>query len=340
MTVLSEVAAQADAQRAAVMVMVLDETLAASLLAQLEPRELRLLGESMVSLGEIGPEAISHAIAGFVDHNDRPGLPAHDRPERMRSLMNRAVGEVKADGLIQRILPDQAADTSALELARWLSPRVLIQLLRDEHPQAIAVLLVQLDADTAAQVLHGLPADAQTEVVHRIATLGPVMPEALAMLEEVLAGKIGDFHGAGALSIGGPREAAEIINRAGKAIEKIVMPAMAKRDKQLARAIENEMFKFEHLFVLDPQAMGALLREVESEVLIDALKGIAEDRRELFFAAMSSRAADGVKDEIAARGRLKLADVEAAQREIVAAARRLAADGTIVFGSSGDDDYV
>ena len=127
MTVLSDVAAQGDAQRAAVMVMVLDETLAASLLAQLEPHELRLLGESMIALGEIGPEAISHAIAGFVDHSDRQGLPSHDRPERMRSLMNRAVGEVKADGLIQRILPDGAPGPSALELARWLSPRVLVQ---------------------------------------------------------------------------------------------------------------------------------------------------------------------------------------------------------------------
>ena len=341
MSAMSAIAAQGDAQRAAVMVMVLDEAVAASLLAQLDPAELRLLGESMIALGEIGPEAISHAIAGFVDHNDQTGLPSHDRPERMRALMKRAVGEVKADGLIQRILPDEAADTSALELARWLSPRVLVQLMRDEHPQAIAVLLVQLDPETAAQVLHGLPPESQAEIVHRIATLGPVMPEALGMIEDVLSARIGEVHGPSALSIGGPREAAEIINRAGKAIEKLVMPAMAKRDKQLARAIENEMFKFEHLFVLDAQAMGALLREVESEVLIDALKGIGEDRRELFFSAMSSRAADGVKDEIAARGRLKLADVEVAQRIIVAAARRLAAEGTIVFGSGGgEDDYV
>ena len=338
MTALSDITAQGDAQRAAVMVMVLDEDVAAKLLAQLEPEELRLLGETMIALGEVGPQAISHAIAGFVDHNDQSGLPQYGRPDRMRSLMNRAVGEVKADGLIQRILPDGAPGPSALELARWLSPRVLVQLLRGEHPQAIAVLLVQLDPGTAAQVLHGLPSEAQAEVIHRIATLGPVMPEALAMLEDVLTARIGEIHGAAALHIGGPREAAEIINKAGKGIERVVMPAMAKRDKLLARAIENEMFKFEHLFVLDPQAMGALLREVESEVLIDALKGIAEDQRALFFAAMSSRAADGVKDEIAARGRLKLADVEAAQREIVAAARRLAAEGTIVFGSSGGDD--
>ena len=338
MTVLSDIFAQGDAQRAAVMVMVLDEEVAARLLAQLEPDELRLLGESMVALGEVGPDAITHAIAGFVDHSDQPGLPTHGRPERLRTLITRAVGEVKADGLIQHIMPDQPAGPSALEIARWLTPRVLIQLLRGEHPQAIAVLLVQLDPATAAQVLHGLPPENQTEVVHRIATLGPVMPEALAMLEDLLTARIGDIHGAAALHIGGPREAAEIINKAGKGIEQLVMPAMAKRDKQLTKAIENEMFKFEHLFVLDAQAMGALLREVESEVLIDALKGITEDQRELFFAAMSSRAADGVRDEIAGRGRLKLADVEIAQREIVAAARRLAADGTIVFGASGGDD--
>ena len=140
-------------------------------------------------------------------------------------------------------------------------------------------------------------------------------------------------------AMGGPREAAEIINSAGKMVEKRVMPEITKLDKALAKQIESEMFKFEHLFVLDSQAMGALLREVESDVLIDALKGIEEDQRSVFFKAMSSRAADGIKDEIAGRGRLKMADVQAAQKAIVAVARRLAAEGTIVFGS-GDDDYV
>ena len=139
--------------------------------------------------------------------------------------------------------------------------------------------------------------------------------------------------------MGGRKEAAEIINGAGKVVEKRVMGEMVKIDKKLARQIEDEMFKFEHLFVLDPQSMGALLREVGNDTLIDSLKGISEEEREVFFRAMSSRAADGVKDEIAARGRVRLADVVAAQKEVVLAARRLAAEGTIVFGS-GDDDYV
>ena len=330
----------ADADRAAVMIMLLEEEQAAQILAQLEPAELRLLGEKMCALGEIGPEAIAHAIAGFVERTEKLGLAPHDRVGHVRQLMTRAVGETKAESMMERIAPDEQ-QTSPLDLARWLTPKALTPMIRDEHPQAIAVLLVQLDPEVAAEVLHSLPADQQTQVVHRIATLGPVSAEALVMLEGVLARRIGESHGTKLFTMGGPREAADIINNSGKAVEKRVLPEIAKLDKALARQIEAEMFKFEHLFVLDPQSMGSLLREVDNDTLIDALKGIAEEERDCFFRAMSSRAADGVKDEIAARGRVKLADVVEAQRQVVAAARRLAADGAIQFGSaSGDDEYV
>ena len=328
----------AEADRAAVMVMLLEDDQASRILAELAPEELRLLGEKMCALGEIGPQAIAQAIAGFVDRTEKLGLAPHDRLGHIRTLMTRAVGEVKAESMMARIAPDEP-QASPLELARWLNPGALIPLVQGEHPQAIAVLLVQLDPEVAAAVLHAMPGEVQPEIVHRIATLGPVSTEALAMLEELLARRIGAAHGAGALTMGGPREAAEIINNSGKVVEKRVMPEIAKLDKALARQIESEMFKFEHLFALDPQAMGSLLREVESDTLIDALKGTAEENREFFFRAMSSRAADGVKDEIAQRGRLKMADVVEAQKQIVAAARRLAAEGTIVFGS-GDDEYV
>jgi flagellar motor switch protein FliG len=328
-----------EADRAAVMVMLLEDDQAATILSQLEPHELRLLGEKMCALGEIQPEVIAHAIAAFVDRTEKMGMIVHDRIGHVRSLMTRAVGEIKADNLMQRIQPDQPK-SSPLELARWLTPQALVPMVKGEHPQALAVLLVQLDPEVAAEVLHSLPVEIQPEVVHRIATLGPVAPEAMQMLEELLNRRIGETHGQGALTIGGAREAADIINNAGKAMEKRVMPEIAKMDKALAKEIEGEMFKFEHLFALNPQAMGSLLREVDNDSLIDALKGIAENEREVFFKAMSSRAADGVRDEIAARGRVKLADVVGAQKQIVAVARRLAADGVIVFGAGGDDEYV
>jgi flagellar motor switch protein FliG len=326
-----------DAERAAVMIMLLEDDQAAALLGQLDPTELRLLGEKMCALGEIKPAAIADAITRFIDKTERMGLVVPDRVGQVREMMTRAIGEVKADSLMQRIVPE--ARTSSLELARWLTPQVLVPLVRDEHPQAIAVLLVQLDADVAAGVLHGLAEEIQPQVVHRVATLGPVSPEAIAMLEDMLARRITECHGQAALTMGGPREAADILNAAARVIERRVMPEITKQDKALAKAIENEMFKFEHLFALDDKSMGALLREVDSDTLIAALKGIPEDNRDTFFRAMSSRAADGVRDEIGARGRMKMAEVLEAQKAMVTAARRLAAEGVIVFGA-GDDDYV
>jgi flagellar motor switch protein FliG len=341
MSEVQQIAGLGDAERAAIMIMLLEESQAAAILGELGPEELQVLGEKMCSLGEIGPEQITQAITGFVENSGSQGISARGRTQQVRSLMNRAVGEVKADSLMQRILPQGEDSGPAIELARWLTPASLIPLIRDEHPQALAVLLVQLDPEVAAEVLHALPPEAQTAVVHRVATLGPVSAEAIAMLEALLEQRIAACHGKAALSMGGPREAADIINQAGKAAEKRILPEIGKIDKALAKAIENEMFKFEHLFALGAQDMGALLREVESDVLIDALKGTAEDHRDCFFRAMSSRAADGVKDEIEARGRLKLAEVLDAQKAIVAVARRLAAEGTIQFGAGGgDDEYV
>jgi len=326
-----------DAERAAVMIMLLEDDQASALLGQLDPAELRLLGEHMVALGEIRPAAIEDAIARFVEKTERMGMVVPDRVGQVRDMMTRAIGAVKTDSLMQRIAPE--ARTDSLELARWLTPQVLVPLIRDEHPQAIAVLLVQLDAEVAAGVLHGMPETIQTQVVQRVATLGPVSPEALAMLEDMLARRITETHGRAALTMGGPREAADIINASARTVERRVMPEIAKADKALAKAIENEMFKFDHLFALDDKSMGTLLREVDSDTLIAALKGTPETNREVFFRAMSARAADGVRDEIGARGRMKMAEVLEAQKAMVTAARRLAAEGVIVFGA-GDDDYV
>lgn len=327
-----------DAERAAVMIMLLEDNQAASLLGQLDPGELRLLGERMVSLGEIGPESIADAIGRFIEKTERMGLIVTDRVGQVRDMMTRAIGEVKTESLMQRIAPEQP-QANSLELARWLTPSVLLPLVRDEHPQAIAVLLVQLEAEVAAGVLHGLPDAIQPQVVQRIATLGRVSPDAISMLEDMLARRITECHGRAALTMGGPREAADIINAAARTVERRVMPEIAKQDKALAKAIENEMFKFEHLYVLDDKSMGTLLREVDSDTLISALKGAPEDQRDVFFRAMSSRAADGVRDEIGARGRMKMAEVLEAQKAMITAARRLAAEGAIVFGA-GDDDYV
>ncbi len=342
MSVLPNGHAIAGIDRAAVMVMLLDEEAATKLLAGLSPEELRKLGSRMCSLGEIDAAAITGAISSFAQSASQTGISTHGRVDSVRRIMTGAVGETRADSIMRRVAPDQAraATTPALDIAKWLEPEVIIPLIEDEYPQTIAVLLVQLEPDVAAAVLAGLPEDLQTPVVHRIARLGPVSPGALAILEETLASRISDSHGQAPLQMGGVREAADILNNAARTVEKRVMPAIGKLDKKLAKEMEREMFKFEHLFALEPRMMGTLLREIESEVLIDALKGVEENERDYFFDAMSGRAADGLRDEIEARGRLRKADADNAQQEIIAVARRLAEDGSIVLGSNGDDDYV
>lgn len=325
------------AERAAVLVMIMDDEQAADILRQLEPAELRLLGQAMCDLKDVPPNQVSATIGGFLERTQKQGLVNHDTTGRVRNLMTMALGDRKADSLMSRIAP--AAKTSSIEIAKWLDASVITPLVKNEHPQLIAVLLTNLEPETAAQVLHALPRAMQPQVVHRIATLGPVTAGALTMLETVLSQRISDSHGPAALNIGGPREAAEIINNASRATEKRIMPELARIDRLVARQVEGEMFKFDHLLSMDDKSMGALLREVDSEQLIVALKGLEDEDREAFFRCMSSRAADGVRDEIEARGRIKLSEVVDAQKAIVQIARRLAAEGTISFGA-GDDDYV
>lgn len=334
---MSDLANADAATNAAVIMMLLGDDQAARLLNRLEPDELALVGSRMCELGDIGPEAIASAVLNFVKSAESQSLTSGDGPTHVRRVMTQAVGNMKANNLMERIAPD--ADCHTIELARWLSPEALLSLIEGEHAQAIAVLLLMIEAEPAARVLVGLPEDVQPDVVERVARLGPVSPHAVEMLENVLQRRVAEQFGTEAMEMGGVRQAADLINAAAGTFGKTVLPIISEKDADLAKAIENEMFTFDMLFDLDAMAMGRLLRDVENEVLVDALKGLEEAEREPFFAAMSSRAADGVKDEIEMRGKLKRAEVDAAQRGVIAKARELADAGEISFGAE-DDDFV
>ncbi|RDC59138.1 Flagellar motor switch protein FliG [Alteripontixanthobacter maritimus] len=326
-----------EAERAAVIVMLLGDEEAAAVLAKLEPDELKRVGETMCAMGEIGPDRIESAIAGFIASADNEALPAYNRQRQVHTTMTRALGEMKADSLMARIAPTTA--NASLELARWLAPSIILSLVDGEHPQAIAVLLLLLEPEPAAEVLSKLPAATQSQVVERVARLGPVSASAVEMLDELLAARIAARFGKAALTMGGPREAAELINNAAASVATLVVPAIGERDADLARKIEAEMFTFAMVLELDPKDMGRLIRDVDGEQLIDALLGLPEDDRDPVFGAMSTRAADGVRDEMELRGRIRGEDVKAAQKAIIALARKLGESGEIAFGA-GDDDFV
>ena len=325
---------------AAIMVMLMSEEDATGILSQLDPDELRQLAARMCALGEIEPRAISDAISGFSRSIGTGSISAHDRIGNVKRMLTSAVGDMKADSLIRQVAPEQKEEPSpTLAVLRWLDPEVIAEMLADEHPQAIAVLLLQLDTDTAAAALAALPRELHTPVLHRVARLGPVSRQAIAILEDTIEGMIERRHGAVPLTMGGVKEAAEIINRAHRSVEKEVMPKIGKIDKALHQQLEHEMFKFEHLFALDTKQIGTLLREIENETLINSLRGLDPEDREIFYGAMSTRAADGLRDEIETMGRIKRAEVDSAQREVIAIAKRLIAEGELIMGDA-DDDYV
>ena len=323
---------------AAVFVMLLDDDQAAGLLGRLPPDQLERVGAIMCELGEIEPHRIADAIAGFVAEAEVDTLPPQDRAEKVGTLMNRAVGEVKGENLMHRIRPD--AGPKSIEIARWLAPQILSALVEDEHPQVIAVLLLLLDPEDGAMVLAALPQDRQPRVVERIARLGEVPGGAITMLDEMLSTRIAKRFGASALKVGGARDAANLINLSDPGLGKHVLPDIETRDADLARAIEAEMFTFEMLFDLDPQDMGRLLRDVDNQDLVTALKALEEDQQEPFLAAMSTRAAEGVRDEMELLPKLKRADARAAQQAIVDLARKLADDGEIDMGGGSDGEFI
>lgn len=325
-----------EVERASIILMLLGDDEATAILSRLEPEELQVIGKAMCAMSDIGPERIANAIGGFVERANADELDTRDRPARLRNLLASAHGDFKAESLIDQIAPPVAAHN--IELARWLAPPVLVRLLAGEQPQTIAVLLMLLEPVAAAHVLAGLPAELQPEVVERVARLGPVTAQAVEMLNDLLELGITQTFGTEALALGGAREAADLINQAAGAVEKVVMPAITERDAALAAAIEAEMFRFSMVLEINAKDMGSLLREIDNETLIDALKGITEDEREVFFVAMSSRAADGLKEELEDGGKVKRAAVETAQDAIIQAARKLAADGEIEFGAGGGDD--
>lgn len=323
-------------ERAAVLMMLVGEEEAAAILQKLEPDEVRQLGKAMYNVADVSEQEVEDVLDNFVGcARERTTIGFDPRP-KIEAVMTRALGQQKADSVLARIIPPEAA--CEIEMLGWMDAGEIAAMIEKEHPQIAAVLIANLDPAVAAQVLELLPDAAQPEILHRIARLGPITPEALDTLRTLLANRSGGTQGA-QLNLGGTREAAKILQVARKSTEKKVMPKLFKIDRDTAKQIEEAMFVFENLLEMDDKNLGTLIRNIDGDILVRSLKGIDEAGRTRFLGCMSARAADGIRDEMEARGPMKLAEVLDAQKAVIAIARNLAKDGTIQMGG-GDDDYV
>ena len=323
-------------ERAAVLMMLVGEEEAAAILQKLDPEEVRQLGKAMFAVADVGEPEVAMVLDDFVGKARERTAIGFDPKPIIETMMTRALGPEKADSVLARITPPEAQ--CQLELLDWMDAAEIAAMIEKEHPQIAAVVIANLDQDVAGQVLELLPDAIQPEILHRVARLGPITPEAVDTLRTMLANRSGAGGQPTGVMLGGTKEAARILSGARKTTEQRVMPKLFKIDREVAKAIEEALFVFENLLDMDDKNLGTLIRNVDSDLLTRALKGVDEPTRNRFLGCMSARAADGIRDEMEARGPMKLSEVLDAQKAIIQLARALAKDGTIMMG--GDDDYV
>lgn len=320
------------------LLMSLGEEEAAEVFKHLSPKEVQKLGEAIAKTKGITRERVDEVVGKFTNVAAAQSLLVSDSGDYVRSVLKRALGDDKAALLIDRIL--QGGDVSGIESLKWMDPLSVAELLRNEHPQIVAAILVHLDYDQAADVLKNLGERQRNEVMLRIATMEGIQPTALKDLNEVLFKVLAGGDKIRKASLGGVKTAAEMINLMGTVLEGTVIESIRSHDPDLAQKIMDKMFVFDDVIKLDDKAIQMVLKEVASESLIVALKGAQPQLKEKFLSNMSSRAADTLREDLESRGPMRLSEVEAQQKEILKTVRRLADEGQIVIGGGADDAMV
>ena len=323
-------------ESAAILLMSLGEEEASEVFKHLSPKEVQALGETIAKLKVVPRIRVEDVLARFEAVAGTQSMIVSDTDEYVRQVLRKALGEDKANLLLDRIL--QGSDVSSIESLKWMDAASVAELLRNEHPQIVAAILVHLDYDQAADVLKNLTERQRNEVMVRVATLDGIQPTALKDLNEVMSKVLAGGDKIRKSSLGGIKTAAEMINLMGTAIEGTVIESIRSHDADLAQKIMDKMFVFDDVLKLDDKAIQMVLKEVSSDVLIVALKGAQPELKDKILANMSSRAAATLKEDLESRGPMRLSEVEAQQKEILKVVRRLADEGQIVIGGGGGDD--
>lgn len=325
-------------ERAAVLLLSLGEADAAEVLKHMEPKEVQKIGIAMATLSGVSRDQVERVMDAFNDElagKTSLGLGADDY---IRNVLVQALGADKASGLIDRILLGR--NTTGLDTLKWMDPRAVADLVRNEHPQIIAIVMAHLDSDQAAEALKNLPERIRSDVLLRIATLDGIPPNALSELNEIMERQFAGNQNLKSSSIGGVKCAANILNFLETGQDQGVLQTISKIDPELANRIQDQMFVFENLIELDDRAIQTLLREISSDKLGLALRGADAKVKDKITRNMSQRAAEILLEDMDARGPVRLSDVENAQKEILATVRRMADEGTITLTTGGTEAMI
>jgi flagellar motor switch protein FliG len=325
-------------ENSAMLLIALGEDHAAEVLKHLGPREVQKLGHAMASIKSVPRIKIEAVLDEFLKVSKEQSEVHVDTDSYIRSVMTKALGDDKASNLISRIL--QGGETSGIEGLKWMDAPTVADLIKNEHPQIIATILVHLEHDHASEILNHFTERLRNDVVLRIATLEGIQPAALRELNEAMMRILSGSSSLKRTAMGGVRTVSEILNFIGTANETSVIDAIREYDPDLAQKILDEMFVFENLLDIDDRSIQMIMREVQSDSLVLALKGASPDLREKIFKNMSQRAAEMLREDLESKGPVRLSEVEAEQKEILKIVRRLADEGQIVLGGAGGEAMV
>jgi flagellar motor switch protein FliG len=324
--------------QAAVLLMSLGEKDAAAVLRHLGPKDVQRLGSAMTQLQNIERAQVEDIVNTFLSEARTLTGLGMGADSYIRNMLVEALGEDKANSVVDRIL--LGGNTTGLDTLKWMDPRSVADLIRNEHPQIQAIVIAYLDADQAADVLKNLQDKQRLDIIMRVAALDSVHPSALQELNDILEKQFSGNASSQTKQMGGTKVAAEIMNNMEGSMESELMESIKEVDEDLGAQIQDLMFVFEDLKNVDDRGIQAMLREVSSEVLILALKGSDEELKEKIFKNMSKRAAELLRDDLESKGPVRVSDVEGAQKEILLIARRMADSGEIQLGGGGGEAMI
>ena len=331
-----ELSEMSGTKRAAVLMLLLGEQQAAEIIRFLNPKEVQALGGAMVSVADLSQEAVNSVLDEFVTTIKKQTSLGLGTTDYVEKVLKRALGDDKAASVLGRIMPGQSS--KGLDILSWMDARSIAEMIRGEHPQVSAIILSVLENSVAADVLAYLPPESRAEIIQRVASLEVVQPSAMEELEAIMKKQFSNNSSAQSSSFGGVKAAAKIMNFTKTALEASVMTSLAEIDPDLMQKIQDNMFTFDNLVSVDNRGIQVLMRNVEPDLLMIAMKGAGDPVKDKFFGNMSERARGMFRDDMEAKGPLRIADVEEAQKTIMRIARKLSDAGDLVLG--GGDDFV
>lgn len=325
-------------QKAAVFLMSIGEESASEVMKHMGPKEVQRIGIAMTTVKDLSKDMVNTVIGEFMTTVNKQTSLGVGVDDYVRNVLHSALGEDKAAGVIDRIL--LGGNSQGLESLKWMQPKSVAELISNEHPQIIAIILSYLESDMAAEIIIEFPEKVRSDLLLRIATLESVQPAAMRELNETLEKQLKGGSNIQSSTIGGVKAAADILNFIETSAEAAIMEKVKEVDEDLGQEIQDLMFVFENLMGVDDRAMQTILREVSTDSLLLAMKAADDELKEKIYANMSKRAAEMLRDDLEAKGPVKLSEVETAQKEILSIARRLADEGQISLGGSADEELV